>query len=604
MNKIKKLSEKLINQIAAGEVVERPASVVKELVENALDAGSQWVEVEIKGGGLQLIKVSDDGEGMGKEDARLAVEKHATSKIETIQDLSDIHSFGFRGEALSSIASVSHFEMNTRKKNDASGTQVKVQGGGDPKITESARPQGTTLTISNLFYNTPARLKFMKKQSTEEKHILLVMETYALAYPGVGFKLHIDGKEALNAAPGPIKSRLFQVFGKESASQLAPLDYADQRLKITGVVSVPTVSRPTRENMLFFVNRRWVMNPSLGHAVMTGFHTLLPTRRFPLCVVFIDIPTDQVDVNVHPTKREVKFSKDRDIYDAIVRAVRKAVLNDPSTAIIHPGGEHLSALALTSASFTPEKAPLLDIGSSHSLLQENVLPYDFARVLGRNPDNPIETQTGSVTDNLHARRIDPQVSLCNFTQLFNTFILFQTDDELFIADQHTVHERLNYEKLMKGLKEKKFEIQPLLIPITLELNPKEALWLRDHTDLLMEMGLEVAPFGGNTFVIRSVLADLAGKNLSALLREMIEDLSKKESDGTGGSHRIDQIRERALTFFSCRSAVMAGDRLNEEQMRALIERMRKENLPFTCPHGRPTLLSIPITELYKKFDRH
>ncbi len=603
MNKIKKLTEKVINQIAAGEVVERPASVVKELVENALDAGAQWIEVEILGGGLRLIKASDDGEGMGKEDARLAVEKHATSKIESIQDLSNIHSFGFRGEALSSIASVSHFEINTRLKGQLSGTQLKVKGGGEMKQVESGRPEGTTFSISNLFYNTPARLKFMKKQSTEENHILLVVETYALAYPGVGFQLTIEGKEVLKAPPGDFKSRLTQVFGRESASRLVPLSYENGPLKITGVVSAPTVSKPTRESMLFFVNRRWVMNASLGHAVMTGFHTLLPTRRFPLCVVFIELPADQVDVNVHPTKREVKFSRDRDIYDAIVKSVRNAVLNNTFQPAPTIGTGPMEG-PFSPAGSNDTGKPLLDLTSQNSFLQEKVHPYAFAQALRVDPGSHTRFPAEPLTDSLHARKIDPEVPLYNFMQLFNTFIMFQTDDELFIADQHTVHERLNYERLMNGMKDKKLEIQPLLIPVTLELNPKEALWLRNRMDVLMEMGLEVAPFGGNTFVIRSVLADLAGKNLSLLLKEMIEDLSKKESDGTGGPNRIEQIRERALTFFSCRSAVMAGDRLNEDQMRGLIEQMRRENLPFTCPHGRPTLLSIPLSELYKKFDRH
>ncbi len=604
MIKIKKLNEKVINQIAAGEVVERPASVVKELVENALDAGAGWIDVEIEGGGLKLIKVSDDGDGMGKEDARLAVEKHATSKIESIQDLSNIGTFGFRGEALASMASVSHFEINTRQKGNLSGTQIRVRGGGELKVSESGRPEGTTMTVSNLFFNTPARLKFMKKQSTEENHIVLVMNTYALACPSVGFKLSIEGKPVLNAAQGDFKTRLIQVFGKDTASHLTPLNYQAGDIKITGVISTPAISKPTRENMLYFVNRRWIMNPSLGHAVMTGFHTLLPTRRFPVSALFIEMPSSQVDVNVHPTKREVKFAKDREVYDAIVWAVRNAVLeadpkSGPSTAYISSNApqpysvlradEAQPAQSLWAPMSTAPDAPshTKDYAPSEINLGHSYVPKeDFSK------------------SNFQARKIDPQIPLYHFSQLFNTFIVFQSDEEMFIADQHTVHERLNYEKLMRGLSEKALEIQPLLIPVTVELSAKEAHWLRDKLDLLMELGMEVAAFGGNTFVIRTVLADLAGKNLANLLRELIEDLSKKEADGTGGPNRIDQIRERSLTFLSCRSAVMAGDRLNEEQMVVLIERMRSANLPFTCPHGRPTILSIPLSELYKKFDRH
>ncbi len=604
MNKIKALNEKVINQIAAGEVVERPASVVKELVENALDAGASWVEVEIEGGGLQLIKVSDDGEGMNGEDARLSVRKHTTSKIQSVEDLSQLNSFGFRGEALASIASVSHFEMKTRLKGALSGTQVRMKGGGEINVTEAGRPEGTTLSIFNLFYNTPARLKFMKKQSTEENHILLVMTTYALAYPRMGFKLTLDGKTVFNTTPASFETRLLQIYGKDLAGSLLPVKWKGGDIHITGAVSAPTITKPTRENMLFFVNRRWISNPSLGHAVMTGFHTLLPTRRFPIAIIQIEMPLDQVDVNVHPTKKEVKFAKDRDIYDSIVRAIRGALLTTPevqqivSPAVAHEVAPGWAPAAPSEISQTPmvweNSTPSVETNPLLGVISGGSPPLGHAYT----PSEAFGKGT------LQARKIDPSIPLYNFSQLFNTFIVFQSDSEMFLADQHTVHERLNYEKLMKGVREKRLEIQPLLLPVTVELTPKEALWLRDKMELLMELGLEVAPFGGNTFMIRSVPADLAGKNLVNLLKDLIEDLGSKDAAGTGGSNRLEQVRERTATFLSCRSSVMAGDRLNEDQMKGLIEQMRQAHLPFTCPHGRPTILSIPLSELYRKFDRH
>lgn len=606
MSKIKLLPEKVINQIAAGEVVERPSSVVKELVENALDAGTDFIEVEVEEGGLKLIKVTDRGEGMTPEDAQLAVQKHATSKIQTTEDLSRLHSFGFRGEALASIASVSNFEISSRTQDALSGISIKVKGGAAPKTMETGRPIGTTVTISNLFFNTPARLKFMKKQTTEENHIHMVVMTYALAFPQTGFKLTIDGKQELSVTPSDRATRLSTIFGKDLAKSFLPVSFDHTGLSLSGVVSAPTVTKPTRENMIFFVNNRWISNPSLGHAVMTAFHTLLPTRRFPVSVLFLKVPEDQVDVNVHPTKREVKFAKDREIYDAIVRSLRSALLAAPGS--LQPGGPDYASThfppSMAQETGTSTVAPLNlyeKIASKYPEASTPSFPMQDLSNLGHGtaPAEPALART-----NLQARRIDPTSPLYNFSQLFNTFIVFQSDNEMFIADQHTVHERLNYEKLMQGLREKRLEVQPLLVPVTVELSAKEAQILKNNQETLMELGMEVAPFGGNTFLVRSVPADLAGKNLVTLLKDLVDDLAAQDAAGISSTNRLDQARERAATFLSCRSAVMAGDRLNDDQMRGLIDRMRQANLPFTCPHGRPTILSIPLSDLYRRFDRH
>ena len=616
MNKIKTLPEKVINQIAAGEVVERPSSVVKELVENSLDAKATFIEVEIQEGGSRLIKVTDNGEGMNAEDAQLAVQKHATSKIFSVDDLSHLHTFGFRGEALASIASVSHFELSTRMADSLSGVSIKIKGGGAPKTLETGRPVGTTISISNLFFNTPARMKFMKKQSTEENHIVMVMTTYALAFPQVGFKLTIDGKESLLVTPSEFPSRVSEVFGKDLSSSFLPVDGQSNGIRITGVVSAPTITKPTRENMLYFVNRRWIANPSLGHAVMTAFHTLLPTRRFPVAVLFIELPEDQVDVNVHPTKKEVKFAKDRDVYEAVVRAIRSALLSAPGSLQPLAHAESHSAGSNPSLSYSSSFAAptLLSEPGTVSGPISPALPNLYDKIAQRYATSGEGTPTaehlssfvehGFGKEALQVRRIDPQVSLYNFSQLFNTFIVFQSDSEMFIADQHTVHERLNYERLMKGVREKELEVQPLLVPVTVELSAKEAQVLKNNTEALLELGMETAPFGGNTFLIRSVPADLAGKNLVSLVKDLVDDLAAQDATGVKSANRLDQARERAATFMSCRSAVMAGDRLNEEQMVGMINRMREANLPFTCPHGRPTILSIPLSELYRRFDRH
>jgi DNA mismatch repair protein MutL len=338
---------------------------------------------------------------------------------------------------------------------------------------------------------------------------------------------------------------------------------------------------------------------------------LLPTRRFPAAILFIEVPVDQVDVNVHPTKREVKFQKDREIYDMIVRAIRDTLL---STGTAAPPQESAATPPLVNVAYS-------SLRSTPSFLNEPPLTAgtraDSLWTTDQSPSSAASYSTvpisghGSGLENmgfgngiLQADRIDPSLQLYNFSQLFNTFIVFQSDSEMYIADQHTVHERLNYERLMKGVLEKKLEVQPLLVPITVELSAKEAQVLRNNLEVLLELGMEMAPFGGNTFLVRSVSADLADRNVLSLVKDLVDDLAAQENSGIKTTNRADMARERAATFMSCRSAMMAGDRLNEEQMRSLIDQMRQANLPFTCPHGRPTILSIPLSELYRRFDRH
>jgi DNA mismatch repair protein MutL len=613
---IKLLSSKVINQIAAGEVVERPASVVKELVENALDAKASFIEINILDGGTKLIKVADNGKGMTPEDAQLAVQKHTTSKISVVEDLSNLNSFGFRGEALSSIASVSQFELSSRITESLSGISVEIKGGEKPKIIEIGRPPGTTLSVSNLFFNTPARLKFMKKKSTEEHHILLVVTTYAMAFPEIGFKLVMDDREVINAPTGNFETRLSHLWGRDLSRNLLPLNWGTGHIKIHGVVSAPTITRPTRENMFYFVNKRWISNPSLGHAVMTAYHTLLPTRRFPTVALFLEIPPNLVDVNVHPTKKEVKFANDREIYDSIVRAIRESLLSatgsesavssnqatnvediksDSPANLIYSSQPSNSNFAINENNQNFEKTSSETISYKKSSKQTYLIS---------STEHSSFEQFGLGKGTLQARRIDSEIPLYNFSQLFNTFIVFQSDSEMFIADQHTVHERLNYERLMRAVREKTLEVQSFLVPQTIELSTKEAQVLKNNFETLMELGVEIAPFGGNTFLIRSVPSDIAGKNVGLLLKDILDEISSQEVTATTGPNRIQQIRERTATFLSCRSAVMAGDRLTEEQMRGLIEQMRKSNLPFTCPHGRPTILAISLSELYRRFDRH
>jgi DNA mismatch repair protein MutL len=603
MNSIHILDEKTVNQIAAGEVVERPASVVKELVENALDAGATSISVEILEGGLKLIKVSDNGDGMGLLDAQNAVQNHATSKIRSADDLSTIHTFGFRGEALASISAVSHFELSTQTEGSDTGCTIQVRGGSSSVKTPASRPHGTSVSVSNLFFNTPARLKFMKKPSTENDRAALVVTTYALANPSCGFKLTVDGRTLLDSPPGTPESRRRDIFGRDLSKHLLPIQYEAGPIAITGAVTAPAITKPTRESLFLFVNGRWIMNPALGHAVLTAYQTLLPSRRFPAGVLFIHLPTDEVDVNIHPTKREVKFVHDRAVYDAVVQAVRRTLLDSPLDI---PGGSASNVgmvpetpygvIRQTSTAQSQEPMPTGLWGAASSS------PTPFNRNSSTSVFPPLGHAASGV--DMNARRIDPELPLYNFMQYFNTFIVFQSDSELFIADQHTVHERLNFEKILKSSEKTHPETQPLLIPVTVDLPAREAAFLSDNLSLLESLGLEVAPFGGNTFAIKAVPSDLAGKDPGVLVKELADQVARDETTGVRGEDVLAQRRRRVAAYLSCRSAVMAGDRLNEEQMKSLINRMRNESIPFTCPHGRPTLMSIPLSDLYRKFDRH
>jgi DNA mismatch repair protein MutL len=587
MSLIHILDEKTVNQIAAGEVVERPASVVKELVENALDAGATSITVEVAEGGLKLIKVSDNGSGMSPEDAFRAVQNHATSKIRNVADLSSVQTFGFRGEALASISAVSHFELTSQAEGSESGTSVKVRGGAQAEKSPASRPIGTSISVANLFFNTPARLKFMKKQSTENDRAALVVTTYALANPDCGFKLIVEGRTLLDSPPGTSESRRRDVFGKDLAKHLLPVDATIGPIHISGAVTAPAITKATRESLFFFVNGRWVMNPALGHAILTAYQTLLPSKRFPAGVLFLDVPSEEVDVNIHPTKREVKFAHDRAVYDAVVQAVRRtlldAPLNGPGTSITLMSPETPYGVlrqSTTSQSQEPMPTGLWGAVPAQSLSSEFPPSTPSAFSLGHQANGM----------DMNARRIDPSLSLYNFAQYFNTFIVFQSDSEFFIADQHTVHERLNFEKILKATQMAQVESQPLLVPVTVDLPAREAAFLTENLPLLDALGLEVEPFGGTTFAIRSVPSELAGKDAAAWVKDLAEQVAREESAGVKEEDVLAQRRRRIAAYMSCRSAVMDGDRLNEEQMRGLID--------------RPTLMSIPLSDLYRKFDRH
>lgn len=596
---IQVLPDHVVNQIAAGEVVERPASAVKELLENALDAGAFRIEVEIEEGGVRRLRVSDDGSGMGPEDALLAVRRHATSKIRDSGDLERLQTFGFRGEALASLGAVSHLTLITRPPGADAAVEIAVRAGKAAPPRQATRAPGTTVIVANLFHNVPARRKFLKSRTTETHRALQVLNAYALAFPERAFRAVVDGREALAAAPASFAGRCADILGRDLVRHLLSVELSVPGLSVRGYVSDASVHRPTREGMYFFVNRRWVQNPALSAAVLSAYRTLLPSRRFPAVVLFLETPSGAVDVNVHPTKREVKFEREREVFDSVERAVRMALsgveasvpaASLPGAGVMEPARGFVGAAGPAGS---PDSIPDAPAGDPIPL------PSAAPR---RAPLRPPSVEPLSPPPSGPGVRLEAGVELRGFHQVFRTFIAFQSDSTFYLADQHALHERLIYEKLVRGLESRRVEVQRLLVPATVDLPSAQAALLSNHGEVLASLGVEAEPFGGGTFVVKALPADLAGRDPSKILRDLAEELLSAE-EGERRENHLEAVRRRAATFLACRSAVMAGDPLAEEEMAVLVERMREESIPPTCPHGRPILVAFPLSELYRRFGR-
>lgn len=573
--KIKILPEDIANKIAAGEVVQRPASVVKELVENSLDAKSTKIVVEIIDGGKSLIRVSDNGEGMSKEDALLSFERFATSKISTAKDLDAINSFGFRGEALPSIAAVSCVKLITQTQESLSGTLVRIEGGKIKDVRETGAAIGTVIEVQNLFFNTPARRKFLKSNITEAAHINNVIYQNAISHPNVAFKLTHNDQQIINvSATSDFKERMTHFLGKELIEDIIPIEFKSNLIEVSGFLAKPVHVRPDRSSQYIFVNQRYVVNKTATHAVYQGYHTLLPKDKHPIFVIFIKIDPAKVDVNVHPTKREIRFHSEHEIHDLIVTAVR----NTLSEANLIP------QVSLPQQKITQ---PL----STPSRQQEISLPIPL-HIPAQQPIRPISPLLTPCPSSLTS-------DLQPIGQVFNTYIIAQGKEDMFIIDQHAAHERVQYEKLMKEATDGfSLPAQILLIPITLETDYKESAVLVQNIPTFNSLGFEIEEFGQNAFIIRSTPAILEKGNPKELIFELIYELQS-----IGRSKTPTEIREKMLISMSCHSAIKAGDKLGQEEIESLILQLSKTQLPFTCPHGRPVIIKMSLNELEKRFLR-
>ena len=565
---IRVLDKQVVSQIAAGEVVERPASVLKELVENALDAGSSQIAVEVRGGGVSLIRVIDNGVGIPSGEVELAFERYATSKIGSREDLQSIGSLGFRGEALPSIAAVAQVEVVTCAEGESVGTYLSLQDGVIVSRRNQGRPRGTTVTVRNLFRKVPARLKFLKSVSTENSHIANVVSQYALAFPEVGFTLLIDGKSALGTAGrGQLMDSVIEVYGMEIARNMLEIKDSEWGTgtvspRVTGMVGSPTVSRSSRDYISFFINRRWVSSRLLAWAVEEAYHGLLMAGKHPVAVINISLPLPEVDVNIHPTKREVKFQNERRIFVAVQKAVRQALVEQmPVPEIEEVATTYVSPAGREQALWTPV------VGTSH--------------ITSLTPESP-QTLAASL----------PVLRVLG--QIMSSYIITEGPDGLYLIDQHAAHERILFEKVNQQRSGQEMEVQGLLEPVTFEVNPKQEEVLKSGYADLAEFGFSIEPFGNRTYLIRAVPYLLYNKDWAGMLRELLDSFS-----GEGKSDWLEKI----ATSIACHSAVRAGQVLTDDEMRELVRQLEQVATPQTCPHGRPVMIHLSSGQLRREFGR-
>ncbi|MYK98644.1 MAG: DNA mismatch repair endonuclease MutL, partial [Gemmatimonadetes bacterium] len=506
-DQIKLLPEKLANMIAAGEVIERPASVVKELVENAIDAGGGRISVEIKSGGKQLIRVMDDGAGMSREDAVLAFERHATSKIAGEDDLYRIGTFGFRGEALASIASVARVDLTTNTQGEAAGTRVRIDGGAAPKISDAGRAAGTTITVSQLFYNVPARRKFLRTTGTETRHVVSVVSSIAMAYPGIAFTLTVDGRDTLSLpAVSNTYTRAQAVMGNTLMNQMIPVTFDDDLVKIHGFISRPDAARVSRTHQHLYINLRPVSSRALNRAVFEGYGSILPRERYPVSIVFLNIDLDQVDVNVHPAKREVRFSDESGVYAQLLRAIRLALQNSDVVPVFETDTPDISGMAPAAAPgavHTPDHDPVAARRTQIDLFGpvrgDDGDPSGEWTYTPAGAERGVRDEGGQGTVREHG-----DAEMVSLWQLHNAYILAQVKGGFMLIDQHAAHERVLFERALKTMDHESAPSRQLLFPVTLDLMVPQIALVREHFDHFARLGFNVKLFGEQTVVVDAV----------------------------------------------------------------------------------------------------
>jgi len=649
MGRIHVLSEAVANKIAAGEVVERPASVVKELLENSLDAGAKRIRIQVEAGGKKLIQITDDGCGMVRDDALLAFERHATSKLKNAEDLLSVATLGFRGEALPSIASVSRLRLETRAPDEASGTVVEINGGKIFKVEEAGLPAGTSITIRDLFFNTPARKKFLKAETSELSHIASLVTHYALAHPDKHFELHSATNAMLIATPVAAHSdRVYQVFGKDILKQLIPIaalqpleriglpqpppwrrteeDESPKdpgELRLHGFVSRPEIQKLNRNSIYIFVNSRLIRDRLVQHAIIEAYRNVLPPTVFPVVLLFLEMPTEEVDVNVHPSKTEVRFRQQTFLHDFIRDSIRAVIMKarpvpqfvseinahptagpslSPGTRAATQFGEAWQAFDPTNAGGFALQAPEPPAVSERFQFQGGIAveanaAVSLARTAEVIPDNgcaPVFADEPDVPSQL----APSLASLKPLGQIRESFILAVNNEGLWIIDQHVAHERVLFEKVLKQRAAQAVESQRLLMPFILELTPAQLAVFAEISDELARNGFEAEPFGTRSVAVKVAPAGIDASQVERMLHELFEQLAREDQ-----KLNLDALRTRIAASIACHAAIKVNMPLDQNKMEWLLAELAKTEFPISCPHGRPVVLRYSMKDIQRAFKR-
>ncbi len=637
MGRIKELRQDVIEQIAAGEVVEDPSSVVKELIENSLDAGANKIFVEIEDGGKSLIRVTDDGSGMTKDDATLSVKRHATSKLDGISDLFNIKTLGFRGEALAAVSSISRFELITKTDYAMEGTRVKVEGG-ETSIEGVACPKGTTIVVKELFYNTPARKKHLRSRKAEASKILDIITKYSLANPLIYFRLSMDGKQVLNSPnTASMINNIVDIYGNEIAKELLELEHEDDAYSMRGYISKPTFSRSDKDLMNIFINGRYVRNKTIMDAVYDSYHTLLHRQRYPFALLHISIDPKKLDVNIHPNKLKIKIEQEGKLYEVIFDAIRETlksndILSRPQAeentqeklsedeeqerhTLKEPvkrykvSEDRQSELGHGEVAAVEEQAYSAD--SSHSLHssatdeeespETNAADVEKPSLLDDAADEKkvvASVQESMARDETRTSEEPKTGKMRILGQISMTYILIETAGGLTIMDQHAAHERILFDRILNASRNMDFEKQELLTPVEISLSVRETSAVESNKALLKQFGFELENFGGGTYILRKVPIIFGKSRSKEFLTDLISDMISHAKVNS-----LDKMKHEVVSTMACKAAVKAGDELTREQMKEIVQDFFALDMSYTCPHGRPILLEITIEELEKRFKR-
>ncbi|MBE5996859.1 MAG: DNA mismatch repair endonuclease MutL [Lachnospiraceae bacterium] len=641
MGKIHLLSSSVIDKIAAGEAVERPAAVAKELIENAIDAGADAVTVEIRDGGITYLRVTDNGSGIAPEDVRTAFLRHATSKIETEKDLERIGSLGFRGEALASIAAVSRVELITKRPDDLSGTRYVIEGGEEKGVHEVGAPDGTTFIIRDLFYNTPARQKFLKTAMTEASRIASSMEQLALSNPDIAFSFIVGGQLKMQSSGnGSLKDVIFRIYGKSVVQELLPVEESGDSIRISGWIAKPAVFRSSRNYENYYVNGRYVKSNIIAKAIEDGYGNMLMQHNYPFTCLMVDVPADEVDVNVHPQKMEVRFSEEKRIYDAVRNAVhetiRKSIMIVPAV-IGEPEKEKVKAAELKEArKAVPEPfEKKYREKARNRFLGEDPVPYktgteekaafsgEKSAFSGEKPAfsgekpafsgtaeliPPPPSEEAKAAQRLLRESVPEQETIPFLSpeaakkrkiigQAFSTYWIIEYGDELLIIDQHAAHEKVLYERFMRQYKDKQVISQPLLVPAVITTDARDRMLLEEYREAFAALGFEIESFGDTEYKISSIPYNLSGADVKQLFHEILGAVEQNKKVNELPSY-VHEVATEA-----CKAAVKGGGELSTAEAEALIGELMQCEDPYHCPHGRPTIISMTKQEFEKKFKR-